>query len=101
MLKAIAVMVNVSTNGKKQLLFNRIRDSSAVTKVSEDEFEYHHASVIGAKVPTWIILTPEAVPSVDDIDMGTGAQKGFFGPTNKENAVGGTRANFLTSEHVA
>jgi hypothetical protein len=100
MLKAIAVMVNVSTNGKKQLLFNRIRDSSAVTKVSEDEFEYRHASVVGAKVPTWIILTPEAVPSVDGIDMGTGAQKGFFGPTNKENAVGGTRANFLTSEHV-
>ena len=94
MLKAIAVMVNVSTNGKKQLLFNRIRDSSAVTKVSEDEFEYRHASVVGAKVPTWIILTPEAVPSVDGIDMGTGAQKGFFGPTNKENAVGGTRANF-------
>ena len=31
MLKAIAVMVNVSTNGKKQLLFNRIRDSSAVS----------------------------------------------------------------------
>jgi hypothetical protein len=100
MLKAIAVMVNVSNQGKKQLLFNRIRNSSAVTKVSKDEFEYCHASVVGAKVPTWIILTPEAVPSVDGIDMGTGAQKGFFGPTNKENAVGGTRANFLTSEHV-
>jgi len=99
-LKAIAVMVSVSTNGKKQLLFNRIRDSSAVTKIGEDEFEYRHASVVGAKVPTWIILTPEAVPPVDGIDMGTGAQKGFFGPTNKENAVGGTRANFLTSEHV-
>ena len=99
-LKAIALMVSVSTNGKKQLIFNRIRDSSAVTKVSEDEFEYRHASVVGAKVPTWIILTPEAVPPVDGIDMGTGAQKGFFGPTNKENAVGGTRANFLTSEHV-
>jgi hypothetical protein len=53
-----------------------------------------------AKVTTWIILTPEAVPSVDGIDMGTGAQKGFFGPTNKENAVGGTRVNFSTSEHV-
>ncbi len=89
-----ALMVSVSTNGKKQLIFNRIRDSSAVTKVSKDEFEYRHASVVGAKVPTWIILTPEAVPSVDGIDMGAGAQEGFFGPTNKENAVGGTRANF-------
>ena len=44
-----------------------------MTKVSEDEFEYRHASVVGVKVPTWIILTPEAVPSVDGIDMGTGA----------------------------
>ncbi len=65
-----------------------------MTKVSEDEFEYHHVSVVGAKVPAWIILTPEAVPPVDSIDMGTSTQKGFFGPTNKENAVGGTRANF-------
>jgi hypothetical protein len=29
--------------------------------------------------------------------MGTGSQSGFFGSTNKENAVGGTRLNFLTS----
>jgi hypothetical protein len=100
MLKAIALMVSVSMNEKKQLIFNRIRDSSAVTKVSEDEFEYRHALVVGAKVPTWIILAPEAVPPVEGIDMGTGAQKGFFGPTNKENAVGGTWAIFLTSEHV-
>jgi hypothetical protein len=82
------------------LIFNRIRDSSAVTKVGEDEFEYRHTSVVEAKVPTWIILTSEAVPPVNGIDMGTGAQQGFFGPTNKENAVGGTRANLLTSEHV-
>jgi len=100
MLKAIAVMVNMSNQGKKQLLFNRIRDSSAVTKVSKDKFEYRHASVVEVKVPTWTILTPKAVPSVDSIDMGTGAQEGFFGPMNKKNAVGGTRANFLTSEHV-
>ncbi len=100
MLKAIAIMVNVATNGKKQFLFNHIRDSSEVTKVSADEFKYCHASVVGVKVPTWVILIPEVVPSVDGINMGTSAQKGFFGPTNKENAVGGTRVNFLTSENV-
>ncbi len=100
MLKAIAIMVNVATNGKKQLLFIRICNSSEVTKVSADEFEYHHASVVGVKVPTWVILTPEVVPSVNGINMGTGAQKEFFGPMNKENAVGDTRVNFLTSENV-
>ncbi len=99
-LKAIAIMVNVATNGKKQLLFNRICDSLEMTKVCADGFEYRHASIVGVKVPTWVILTPKVVPPVDGIDMGTGAQKGFFGPTNKENAVGGTRVNFLTSENV-
>jgi hypothetical protein len=88
-LKAIAIMVNVATNGKKQLLFNHIRDSLEVTKVTADKFEYCHASVVGVKVPTWVILTPEVVPPVNGIDMRTGAQKGFFGPSNKENAVGG------------
>jgi hypothetical protein len=77
-LKAIAIMFKLSTHGKKQLLFNRIRDSLEVTKVSDDEFKYRHASVVGAKVPTWVILTPEVVPPVDGIDMGTGASIGFL-----------------------
>jgi len=93
-LKAIALMFKLSLHGKKQLLFNRIRDFLEVTKNSDDEFKYYHASVVGAKVPTWVILTPEVVPPVDGIDMGTGASIGFLGPTNKENAVGGKRSNF-------
>ncbi len=100
-LKAIAIMVNMATNDKKQLLFNCICNSLEVTKVSVDEFEYCHTLVVvGMKVPTWVILTPGFVPPVDGIDMGTVTQKGFFGPTNKENAVGGTRANLLMSENV-
>jgi hypothetical protein len=99
-LKAIAIMFKLSMHGKKQLLFNRIRDSSEVMKVSDDEFEYCHALVVGAKVPTWVILTPEVVPPVDGINMGTCTSIGFFGPTNKENAVGGKRSIFLTSEPV-
>ncbi len=79
------------------MLFNRIRDFPHVTKISKNEFEYRRpktgASAGGKKIPTWILLTPEEVPSVDGIDMETGAQSGFFGPTNKENAVGGTRLN--------
>jgi len=93
-------LLSTSDDGKKQLLFNRIRDSSGVMKVSDDKFEYRHASVVGVKVPTWVILTPEVIPPVDGIDMGTGASIGFFGPTNKENAVGGKWSIFLTSEPV-
>ena len=101
-LKEIAKMFNLSGCAyKKEVLFNWIRDSPHVTKISETEFKYHRpekgASAGGKKIPTWILLTPEEVPSVDGIDMGTGAQSGFFGPTNKENAVGGMRSNFLTS----
>ncbi len=36
---------------------------------------------------------------VGGIDVDTSAQKGlFFGPTNKENAVGAKQSNFLTSD---
>ena len=69
-------------------------------KLSADEFEYSHAPPSGDKIPKWVILTPEEVPLVDGIDMGTGAEKGFFGPTNKENAVGGKRSNFMMGEKV-
>ena len=101
-LKEIAKMFNLCGGAqKKEVLFNRICDSPHVIKISATEFEYRRpktgaASAGGNKIPTWILLTPEEVPSVDGVDMGTGAQSGFFGPTNKENAVGGTRSNFLT-----
>jgi hypothetical protein len=101
-LKEIAMMFNLSGGAQKmEVLFNWIRDSPHVTKISETEFEYRRpktgASAGGKKIPMWILLTPEEVPSVDGVDMGTGAQISFFGPTNKENAVSGTRSNFLTS----
>ncbi len=60
-------------------------------------FNYRREIVKGEKIPTWILLTPEPVPAVPGIDMGTGMQSGFFGPTNKENAVGGVRQNFLVN----
>jgi hypothetical protein len=49
-----------------------------VTKISETEFKYRHpkmgaASAGGEKIPTWILLTPKEVPSVDGVDMETGA----------------------------
>jgi hypothetical protein len=99
-LKEIALMLNLAMTGKKEVLFNCICNSLHVTKLSEDEFEYHHAKVASQKTPTCVLLTLEDVPSVDGIDMGTGAKKGFFGPTNKENAVGGKRSNFMMGEKV-
>ena len=97
-LRDIALKLNLGQAGLKEVLSDRIRDSPHVRKVSEVEFEYRHAKGTGKKIPTWVLLTPKDVPSVDGIDMATGAEKGFFGPTNKENAVGGKRTNFLMGE---
>ncbi len=74
-LKEIAKMFNLLAGAqKKELIFNRICDSPHVTKISKTEFEYHcpktgAASAGGKKIPTWILLTPEEVPSVDGVDV--------------------------------
>ena len=47
-------------------------------------------------MPRWVVLTPEPVPPIVNIDMATGAECGFFGPTNPNNSVGATRSNFYT-----
>ena len=105
-LKAIALVLKASGYGTKQVIFNRLRDLPTVDKISDEEFEYRHPVKVGAdgvvlnKMETWVLLDPEVVPPVAGIDMATGASRGFFGPTNKENAVGGTRSNFLTSEKI-
>ena len=87
-LKEISVLLNLAGKGKKEEIFNHIRDSPHVIRVSDKEFQYRHPKVAGEKIPTWIRITPEDVPTVDGIDMNTGTKKGFYGPTNKENAVG-------------
>jgi hypothetical protein len=66
-LKEIALMLNLAMTGKKEVLFNHICDSPHMTKLSADEFEYHHAKVAGQKIPTWVLLTPKDIPFVDGI----------------------------------
>jgi hypothetical protein len=93
----IAKKLGVALNGSKRKLFDWIR-SDHVEKVDNDSFEYRRQIVKGEKVPTWIILNPEPAAAVPGVDMATGAQFGFYGPTNKENAVGGKRHNFAKME---
>jgi hypothetical protein len=96
----IATKLNISRAGGKRKLFDRICDvgNDRIKKVDGDSFDYCREIVKGEKNPTWLLLTPQPVPPVPGIDMSTGAQSGFFGPTNKENAVGGVRENFLTQD---
>jgi len=92
----VAARLGISKTGAKRKLFEKLRDSQLAVKIDDDTFDYRREIVEGEVVPTWIILTPQPAPAVPGIDMATGAQTGFFGPTNKENAVGGVRQNFLT-----
>ncbi len=52
------------------------------------------------KMMMWVLLNPEVIPPVAGIDMASCASCVFFVPTNKENAIGGTRSNFLMSEKI-
>ena len=47
-------------------------------------------------VPKWLILTGLQTADIDGIDIGTGTQHGHFGPTNKENAAGPPKMEYLT-----
>ena len=94
----IAIKLNIPQSGSKRKLFNRICDlgNGRIDKIYVNSFDYYREIVKGEKIPTWLILPPQPVPHIPGIDMEKGAQSGFFSPTNKENAVGGVRQNFLT-----
>ena len=98
--KEICRHVKLSTSGKKSDLFARLRDSERdlINKQSEEMFEYKRFREAEGNVPKWLILTGIETANINGIDMGTGAQHGHFGPTNKENAAGPPKLDYLTPE---
>jgi hypothetical protein len=68
-----------------------------IVLVADDGLSFkfcHKKAPEGGSVPTWVILTPEPVPPISGMDMRTGAQIGFFGPTNPTNLEGAVQSNF-------
>jgi hypothetical protein len=57
-------------------------------------FTFRRKKAAEGSMLRWVVLTLEPVPPVANIDMATGAERGFFGPTNPNNSVGATRSNF-------
>ena len=49
-------------------------------------------------LPRLVILNPEPAPPIVGIDMLRGAEAGFFGPTNRENAVGAPKYQYCVQE---
>jgi hypothetical protein len=94
--------LKLSARGTKRVLFDQIWDSSKeeVEKLGNNNFNYPLKVIAGEKKPTWLLLPPEAVPPVQGVDMALGAQVGYFGQTNKENAVRGIRSNFLLTKKI-
>jgi hypothetical protein len=100
-LKDVARALKLPVSGNKGPIFNRIRDCGhkLITKTDDTSFVYKRNTLAEDKQrPKWVLLTPNEAPPIEGIDMGTGAQRGFFGPTNKENATGATEHNYLTHE---
>ena len=98
-LKEICRHLKLSTSGKKSDLFDRLRDCERdlITKKSEQMFEYKRLREAEGNVPKWLILTGSVTANIEGMDMGTGAQHGHFGPTNKENAAGPPKMDYLTT----
>ena len=82
-------------------MFNAIRDSSEVTKIDETTFEYQFEEVPAhlQKGPRWKLLIGKEI----ELPIGfsaSGVEEGFFAPTNKENAVGQPKMEFLTDNPI-
>ena len=96
-LKDICRDLKLSCSGKKVDLFDRCRDSEheRVTMKSKEMFQYKRLREAEGNLPKWLLLTGQVTADIAGIDMGTGAQHGHFGPTNKENAVGPPKREYL------
>mmetsp|Transcript_4248 Transcript_4248/g.9510 ORF Transcript_4248/g.9510 Transcript_4248/m.9510 type:complete len:154 (-) Transcript_4248:704-1165(-) len=95
---AAALTPSVSTSGKKDILFNRLRDcgDKHITKIDEVTFEWKQEKAPEGTVPKWIILDGEPAEKRQGINMLSRAQEGYFGPTNKENVDGAVKCKYLT-----
>ncbi len=96
----IAKEMGIQYTGTKKTVWDWIIRSGHVriSFVADDglSFTFQCMKPKEGSVPLWVILTPEHVPNVEGIDMKTGADCGFFGRTNPNNAEGATLSNFCT-----
>ena len=101
MLKELYQFLGVAlpSDKKKPSLFQTLRDSAKVTKIADDSFSYETEEVPESQMkgPRWEILAGMDVSLPHGIAP-TGAQEGFFGPTNQENVVVAQMKSYLTHE---
>ena len=106
-LKAVCKAIGVGASGKKDDLFLRIwqskHDNIIKTDGISDKFTFKRVKEKERDdIPKWLILTPQNVEADEfpEINVRTGAEKGFFGPTNKDNVEGAVKHNFLVEQQI-
>ena len=94
----LGVSTQVGKTVGKRVLFDVLRDCPQTNKINDDEFTY--AMEEGGEKPEhsgprWKLLTGvevELPPGFDD----SGVEKGYYAPTNKDNAPGQPKMSYLT-----
>jgi len=100
-LKEICKALALNSSGNKTAIFQRIRDSGneCIERINDESFHWRKkVGEVDQSLPRWVILNPDPAPTVEGIDMLRGAEAGFFGPTNQENAVGATKFQYCCRE---
>ncbi len=100
-LKEVCKAINISITGNKNVLFQWIRDSGNefIERIDDESFYYKtNVGEVDLSLPRWVILNSEPAPTVEGIDMCRGAEEGIFGPTNKENAAGAPKFQYICRE---
>ena len=100
-LKEICKALTLNSSGNKTAIFQRIRDSGneCIERINEESFQFRKkVGEVDQSLLRWVILNPDTAPTVEGIDMLRGAEAGFFGPTNQENAVGAPTFQYCCRE---
>jgi len=100
-LKEICKALALNLSGNKTTIFQWIRDLSneCIERINDESFHFRKkAGEVDQSLPHWVILNPDPAPTVKGIDMLRGAEAGFFGPTNQENAVGAPKFQYCCRE---
>ena len=99
-MKEITLAVTCASSGNTITLFGRIRkhNSPFIVQVDDNNFIWKRNKEEEGNKPKWALLGGVASKPVPGINMTTGAQEGFVGPTNKENAIGPPKLDYLVHE---
>ena len=100
-LKEIYKALTLNSSDNKTAIFQRIRDSGneCIEQINDKSFHFRKkVGEVDQSLPRWVILNPDPAPTVEGIDMLCGAEAGFFGPTNQENAVGAPKFQYCCRE---